>query len=95
MRTVDTIMHRESACLARSHNTTLNRDGSTDIGLMQLNDRSWCLPNRWNPYGYLQAQGIIETCDDLFNPATNLKAARAIYEYAERTSGRGFGPWGK
>lgn len=95
MPTVDFIIHRESRCQTDAHNTTLNRDGSTDLGLMQINDRSWCLPNRWNPYGWLQAQGIIDTCGDLFDPATNLRAARAIYEYAERTSGRGFGPWGK
>lgn len=95
LRTLDQIIHRESRCLNQAHNTTLNRDGSTDIGLTQINDRSWCLPTRWYPNGYLQTSGLINYCKDLFDPYLNLKSAKAIYDYAEKTNGNGFAPWGK
>jgi len=78
-----------------AHNTTLNADGSTDIGLAQINDRSWCLPTRWYPAGYLQTLGKINYCKDLFDPYLNLVAAKALYDYAEKTNGNGFTPWGK
>ena len=93
--TLDYIMNRESRCLPKSHNTTLNADGSTDIGLAQINDRSWCLPTRWYPNGYLQTLGKINYCKDLFDPYLNLVAAKALYDYAEKTNGNGFAPWGK
>jgi len=96
METLDYIMWRESRCDPTQHNTTLNRDGSTDIGLTQINDRSWCLPTRWYPDGYLQSVGVLSTvgCEQLFDPATNLKAAKAIYEYHISTGQRGFEAWG-
>ena len=93
--TLDTILHRESRCLKKAHNTTLNADKSTDFGLAQINDRSWCLPTRWYPFGYLQSLGLIKYCKDLFDPYLNLSAAKAIYDYAQKTSGNGFNPWGK
>ncbi len=93
--TLDYIMHRESRCRPKAHNTTLNRDGSTDIGLTQINDWSWCKPTRWQPKGWLQAQKVIDLCEDLFDPYTNLRAARTLYDYSESKSGNGFQPWGK
>lgn len=72
MATLDFIMHRESRCQPGAHNTTMNADGSTDLGLTQINDRSWCLPNRFYKQGYLQSLGIITYCEDLFDPTTNL-----------------------
>lgn len=92
---LDSIVYRESRCLNMAHNTTLNADGSTDIGLTQINDRSWCLPTRWYPNGYLQTLGKINYCKDLFDPYLNLVAAKALYDYAEKTNGNGFAPWGK
>lgn len=88
------IMRRESRCQPEAHNTTLNKDKSTDMGLMQVNDRSWCLPTRWYPAGYLQTLGILDYCEQLFDPLTNLRAAKAIYDYAQESSGNGFQPWG-
>ena len=95
METLDYIMWRESRCQPDAHNTTLNRDGSTDIGLTQINDKSWCLPTRWHPKGYLQRIGVLTKvgCEELFDPETNLKAARAIHDYAEKNYGSGFQPW--
>ena len=92
--TLDKIMFRESRCLPQAHNTTLNKDRSTDYGLTQINDRSWCLPTRWYPNGYLQTLNKINYCKDLFDPYLNLVAAKALYDYAEKTSGNGFQPWG-
>jgi hypothetical protein len=93
--TLDYIMWRESRCDPSQHNTKLNKDGSTDIGLTQINDRSWCLPTRWYPNGYLQSVGVLSSlgCDELFDPATNLKAAKAIYDYSRQNEGRGFEAW--
>ena len=63
---------------------------------LQINDRSWCLPTRWYPDGYLQTLGILTKvgCGELFDPATNLKAAKAIHDYSQETNGNGFKPWG-
>lgn len=96
METLDYIMWRESRCDPAQHNTTRNKDGSTDIGLTQINDRSWCLPTKWYPDGYLQTLGILAKvgCEELFDPATNLKAAKAIHDYSQKTNGNGFKPWG-
>ncbi len=95
MPTLDYVIWRESRCLADAHNKTLNRDKSTDIGLTQINDRSWCLPTRWYPDGYLQNLGILEEagCGELFDPLTNLKAAKALYDYSEKQTGHGWTPW--
>lgn len=96
METLDFIMWRESRCDPAQHNTTLNADGSTDLGLTQINDRSWCLPTRWYPMGYLQTVGILSTvgCEQLFDPAMNLKAAKEIYDYTRQQGGQGFEAWG-
>lgn len=95
METLDYIMWRESRCDPTQHNTTLNKDGSTDIGLTQINDRSWCLPTRWYPNGYLQSVGVLSTvgCEQLFDPATNLKAAKAIHDYHTAQGQQGFEAW--
>lgn len=88
LKTVDALIWRESRCLAKAHNKTLNADGSQDFGLMQINDRSWCLKSRYYPNGYLQQLKILNVCEDLFDPAINLKAAFALYQYSE-----GFDQW--
>jgi len=87
------IIHRESRCLPGKINKTLNRDGSWDLGLSQVNDRSWCKKNRWNPIGYLQAQGIIETCEDLLDPEMNLRSMLALMIYSEANASCRFAPW--
>ncbi len=92
LTTLDRIIHRESRCQPTAHNTTLNVNGSTDMGLTQINDRSWCLPSRYYKKGYLQSLGIIEYCEDLFDPLTNLIAAKALYDYSKE-NGSGFRPW--
>lgn len=95
MQTLDYVIWRESRCLTSAHNTTLNRDGSADIGLTQINDRSWCLPTRWYPGGYLQTVGVLPTvgCEQLFDPYLNLLSAKALYDYSETHQGNGWAPW--
>ena len=96
MPTLDYVIWRESRCQPGAYNTTLNRDKSKDIGLTQINDRSWCLPTRYYPNGYLQTIGVLDTvgCEQLFDPLTNLQAAKALYDYSQETQGDGFAPWG-
>ena len=93
--TLDYVLWRESRCQPDAHNTTLNRDKSADVGLTQINDRSWCLPTRWYPQGYLQTIGILPTvgCEQLFDPYLNLLSAKAIHDYAQQTNGNGWQPW--
>jgi len=79
------IANRESRCMPKAHNKTGNVDGSQDYGLMQINDWSWCKPNKYYAKGYLQQLGIIQTCEDLFNPILNLTAAYALFEYSDNT----------
>ena len=88
LKTVDALIYRESRCIAKAHNKTLNKDGSQDYGLMQINDRSWCLKTRYYAKGYLQQLKILNVCEDLFDPAINLEAAFALYQYSE-----GFDQW--
>jgi hypothetical protein len=57
-------------------------------GLLQIHCPTWGLPNRYNEIGWLQTLGIIETCEDLFEPITNLVAGLLIWREA-----KGFGVW--
>jgi hypothetical protein len=93
--TLDYVMWKESRCDPTQHNTTLNRDGSADVGLTQINDRSWCLGTKWYPKGYLQTIGALPTvgCEQLFDPYLNLVSAKAIYDYAQQHNGNGWQPW--
>jgi len=49
--------------------------------LMQING-VWC---EW----YMQSLNILETCDDLFDPRVNMRAAKAIVDRQGD-----FGAWG-
>jgi Transglycosylase SLT domain len=55
---------------------------SADFGLTQINDVSWVT--------YLRQHKIIKSSADLLNPMTNLKAAKALYDYSV---GRGYSAW--
>ena len=87
------IIYRESRCFPLAKNTTKNRDGSIDYGLAQINDRTWCLPSRYYKAGYLQSRGIIDRCEDLLKPETNLRAMVELMAYSEDSSGCAFTPW--
>lgn len=84
------IMWRESRCLPRTFNSTDTKGGSR--GLLQING-FWCEPRFPGDIGWLQAQGILVSCDELFEPGVNLRAALAIYNYSLERNGDGWNPW--
>ncbi|MFZ9261636.1 MAG: hypothetical protein ACO23G_14595 [Limnohabitans sp.] len=59
----------ESACLPNAIG-----DNGQSWGLMQINNY-WCTPVKYWPGGYLQTQGIIDSCTELLDPLTNMHAA--------------------
>ena len=85
------ILHRESRCNIDSFNRSDPNGGSRGLG--QVNGY-WCQKNKYNPTGFLQAKGVLQTCEDLFQPFTNLRAMRVIFEYGVARHGSGWGPWG-
>lgn len=87
---LDVIMHRESRCFPTVHYELDPNGGS--YGLLQVNGY-WCKPSTYWPDGYLQAFGILETCEDLYNPRINLISARLIWIYSNKENGDGWLPW--
>lgn len=81
--TLDYLMWRESRCNPAQHNTDDPMGGSR--GLVQIN-------GFWTPW--LASRGIVKRSEGLFGPKRNLRAALAIYNYADARYGNGFGPWG-
>lgn len=82
---LDHIMWRESRCKPDAHNT----DDPTKYGsrgLLQVNGY-WCSGNRFWPDGWLQTHVGIDSCDDLFDPAVNLRSALFMFNNS------GWGPW--
>lgn len=77
--TVDRLILRESTCRPDAYNGSDPNGGSR--GLMQING-IWC---DW----WLQEQGVLDTCEQLFDPLTNLRAAKAIHNRHG-----GFRAWG-
>lgn len=75
---------RESRCNSDAFNPTDSNGGSYSI--YQINGY-WCRPNAYWPKGWLQAKGILQTCDDLFNPTVNTRAMVAIWRNS------GWLPW--
>ena len=80
--TLDYLMWRESRCLPDQHNKKDPVGGSR--GLVQVN-------GFWTPW--LASKGIVKRSEGLFGPRRNLRAALAIYNYADARYGNGFGPW--
>jgi len=83
LSSMDAVIHKESRCKPRTFNQKDPNGGSR--GLLQING-SW---RRW-----LRDRDVIETEDDLYDPATNLKAAWLIYQYGMDRYDFGWGPWG-
>jgi hypothetical protein len=85
IKQVDYIMWRESRCRQVAHNPTDPNGGS--YGLFQINGY-WCQPSQFSKKGWLQDQGVLKHCSELYIPSINAKAFMAIYDYA------GWQPWG-
>jgi hypothetical protein len=73
------IAYRESRCQPDAFNLRDPNGGSA--GVMQIN-YFWCKPSKYYANGYLQAYGLIRTCDDLFDLEDNLRSALAIFQYS-------------
>ena len=73
------VAYRESRCQPDAFNPTDPNGGSA--GVMQIN-YFWCKPSSYYANGYLQAYGLLRTCDDLFDLEDNLRSALAIYRYS-------------
>jgi len=82
---LDKVMFRESTCRIEAHNP--DDPGSGSYGLMQINGAAWCDGSKYYPNGWLQDQGILYTCIDLFDPLINLRAALAFWQRS------GWNPW--
>lgn len=87
---LDHIIHRESRCYSAVHYSQDPNGGS--YGLMQVN-AYWCKPSDWYPSGYLQAFGVLDNCEQLFEPRINLLSARLIWLYSLREHNDGWLPW--
>jgi hypothetical protein len=74
--TIAQVAYRESRCTTNAYNAFDTSGGS--YGLYQING-FWCRPSTYWPAGWLQTQGILDTCEQLFDPVTNTKAALAIW----------------
>jgi hypothetical protein len=73
---VGAVTYFESRCLL-----DVRGDRAESWTAFQLHTKSWCRPTRYYPDGYLQSLRIVETCEDLLDPATAARAALAIWEY--------------
>lgn len=84
------VMWRESRCQPLAHNSSDPVSGSR--GLTQVNGY-WCRPSKWSDAGWLQDRNVLSTCDDLYDPETNLRAALLIWFYGVEKGRTGWGPW--
>jgi len=84
------IIYRESRCLPDVFNGSDPNSGSR--GLSQING-FWCRPSQYHPNGWLQDQGVLSHCDDLYDPMVNLVAAKAIFDYGVDRRNCPWGPW--
>jgi hypothetical protein len=75
---IEPVMWRESRCTERAQLT--NTNGTVDRGLMQVNSSNGEM---------LKKAGVIVSLDELFNPRTNLRAARELFAFW----GGSFCPW--
>jgi hypothetical protein len=88
--TLSKVMYRESRCNTFSFNKSDPNGGSR--GLIQINGY-WCRKNKYNPNGWLQQKSILNNCEDLFDPYTNLRAGWAMWQYSQERNGCGWRPW--
>ena len=90
--TIDFLLNRESRCDSQALNPK-DTNGKPSYSLFQIN-AFWCSPNKHYDKGFLQEQGVLTTCDELFEPETQFRAARAIYVEGLVRHGKGWRSWG-
>lgn len=82
-KTAASIIQAESKGYSDAFNPD-NTDGSVDYGLFQINSMH---------LNDLKRARIINTLEDLYNPETNIKAAKFLYDRRKRSGGDGFEDW--
>lgn len=90
--TIDFLLNRESRCDLQALNPK-DTNGKASYSLFQIN-AFWCRPSKHYEQGFLQEQGVLTTCDELFEPETQFRAARAIYVEGLVRHGMGWRSWG-
>jgi hypothetical protein len=90
--TIDFLLYRESRCDLQALNPK-DTNGKPSYSLFQIN-AFWCRPSKHYEQGFLQHQGVLTTCDELFEPETQFRAAQAIYVEGLVRHGRGWRSWG-
>ena len=90
--TIDFLLNRESRCNVLAFNPQ-DTNGKPSYSLFQIN-AFWCRPSKHYEQGFLQEQSVLTTCEELFDPATQFKAARAIYVEGLVRHGMGWRSWG-
>ena len=90
--TIDFLLNRESRCDSRALNPK-DTNGKPSYSLFQING-FWCRPSKHYDQGFLQHQGVLTACDELFEPETQFRAARAIYVEGLVRHGVGWRSWG-
>ncbi len=90
--TIDFLLNRESRCDSRALNPK-DTNGKPSYSLFQIN-AFWCRPSKHYEQGFLQEHSVLTTCEELFDPATQFKAARAIYVEGLVRHGMGWRSWG-
>jgi hypothetical protein len=73
---LDRIAWHESRCLTDARGDLTK---GVSHGILQIHGPSWCEPSRYWPDGYLQTKGILDTCEDLYDPEISVLAARLIW----------------
>jgi hypothetical protein len=90
--TIDFLLNRESRCNVLAFNPK-DTNGKPSYSLFQIN-AFWCRASKHYDEGFLQQKGVLTTCEELFEPETQFRAARAIYVEGLVRHGRGWRSWG-
>ena len=86
--------YRKGGDLVDKDCNVIGHDGSnhsSDTGLLQINGLNYD-PKR-NPTAPICLKMKICTQEPLFNPLTNLKAGKLLFDYWEKAAGNGWIPW--
>ena len=86
--------YRKGGDLVDKDCNVIGHDGSnhsSDTGLLQINGQNYD-PKR-NPTAPICLKMKICTQEPLFDPLTNLKAGKLLYDYWEKAAGNGWIPW--
>ena len=86
--------YRKGGDIVDKNCNVIGHDGSnhsSDTSLLQINGLNYN-PKR-NPYAPICLQMKICTQEPLFDPLTNLKAGKLLFDYWEKAAGNGWIPW--